>query len=78
MNKSPEENGLDLFVQAHRRSPGVFIKILKLLKVKRSFIRCGTEVEQLCDAMEYSWGTSLHDGDMKEFLKIKTPQWRRG
>ena len=28
--------------------------------------------------MEYSWGTSLHDGDMEESLRIKTPQWRRG
>ena len=28
--------------------------------------------------MEYSWGTSLYDGDMEEFLRIKTPQWRRG
>ena len=26
--------------------------------------------------MEYSWGTSLHDGE--ESLKIKTPQWRHG
>ena len=24
--------------------------------------------------MKYSWGTSLHDGDMEEFLRIKTPQ----
>ena len=28
--------------------------------------------------MEYSWGTSLHDEDMEEFLRIKTPQWRHG
>ena len=27
--------------------------------------------------MEYSWGISIHDGDVKEFLRIKTPQWRR-
>ena len=28
--------------------------------------------------MEFSWGTSLHDGDVEEFLTIKTPQWRCG
>ena len=28
--------------------------------------------------MEYSWGTSLHDGDVEESLRIKTPQWSRG
>ena len=28
--------------------------------------------------MEYSWGTSLHDGDVEEFLRIKTPQCIRG
>ena len=33
---------------------------------------------ELCADVEYSWGTSLHDGDMEEFLRIKTPQWRRG
>ena len=27
--------------------------------------------------MEYAWGTSLNDGDVEEFLSIKTPQWRR-
>ena len=27
--------------------------------------------------MEYSCGTSLYDRDVEEFLKIKTPQWRR-
>ena len=26
MNKSPKEKGLDTFVQAHRRSPRVFLK----------------------------------------------------
>ena len=26
--------------------------------------------------VEYSYGTSLHDGDVEESLKIKTPQWR--
>ena len=34
-------------------------------------------MEQLCADMEYSWRTSLHDGDVEEFLKIKTTQWRR-
>ena len=28
--------------------------------------------------MEYSWGTSLHNVHMEEFLRIKTPQWRHG
>ena len=31
---------------------------------------------QLCADVEYSWGTSLYDGDVEEFLRIKTPQWR--
>ena len=26
--------------------------------------------------MEYSWGISLHDGDVEESMGIKTPQWR--
>ena len=28
---------------------------------------------QLCADVKYSWGTSLHDEDMEEFLRIKTP-----
>ena len=28
--------------------------------------------------MEYTWGTSLHDRDVEEFLRINTPQWRQG
>ena len=28
--------------------------------------------------MKYIWGTSFHDEDVKELLKIKTPQWRYG
>ena len=36
MNKSPEERGLDPFVQAHKRSPRVFLKFLKFLDVKRN------------------------------------------
>ena len=28
--------------------------------------------------MEYSWETSLHEGDVEDFLRIKTPQWSRG
>ena len=35
-------------------------------------------MRKLCDDVEYSWGTSLHDGDVEEFLRINTPQWRRG
>ena len=27
--------------------------------------------------MKYSLGTSLHDGDVEEFLRMKTPKWRR-
>ena len=30
-------------------------------------------MEQLCADVEYSWGTSLHDGDVEEFLRIKPP-----
>ena len=28
--------------------------------------------------MEYDWGTSLHNGDVKNLLRIKTPQWSSG
>ena len=35
-------------------------------------------MRKLCADVEYSWGASLHDGDVEEFLRIKTPQWRRG
>ena len=35
-------------------------------------------MEQLWGDVEYTWGTSLHDGDVEESLMIKTPQWRRG
>ena len=54
------------------------MKFLKFLEVKRSIIRGGREVEQLYADVEYSWGTSLHDGDVEEFLRIKTTQWRHG
>ena len=33
---------------------------------------------QLCANVEYAWETSLHDGDVEEFLRMKTPQWRHG
>ena len=74
MNKSSKESGPDPFEQAHRRSPRVFMKFLKILKVKRNIIRGGREVGQLCADVEYSWETSLHDEDVEEFLRIKTPQ----
>ena len=77
MNKSPKERGPDLFVQAHRRSLRIFLNFLKILEVKRSIIKGGKEVGQLCANVEFSWETSLHDGDVEEFLRIKTPQWRR-
>ena len=32
---------------------------------------------QLCADVEYASGTSLHDGDVEEFLSIKTSQWIR-
>ena len=48
-------------------------KFLKFLKVKRNIIRGGREVGKYGD-VEYSWGTSLHDGDVEEFLRIKTTQ----
>ena len=35
-------------------------------------------MKQLCAAVKYLWGTSLHDGDIEEFLRMKTPQWRCG
>ena len=44
MNKSSEDRGPNPFVQAHRRSPMVFMKFLNFSKVKRSFIRGGREV----------------------------------
>ena len=44
MNKSPKERGSDLFVQAHRRSPGLFLNFLKKIEVKRSIISGGNEV----------------------------------
>ena len=28
---------------------------------------------QLYVDVKYFWGTSLHDGDVEEFLRIKTP-----
>ena len=73
MNKSPKKNYQNPFVQAYRRSSRVFLKILKCLEVKRSTIKGGREVEQLCADVKYSSATSLHDGDMEEFLRIKTP-----
>ena len=54
MNKSPKEMGLNPCVKAHRRSPGVFMKILKNLEVKQSIIKGGKEVGQLCTDVEYS------------------------
>ena len=35
-------------------------------------------MEQLYADVEYSWGTSLHDGDLEEFLRIKPPERRYG
>ena len=54
MNKISKERSLDPFVQVYRRSPGVFMKILNFLEVKRSFIRVGREVGQLCADVEYA------------------------
>ena len=73
MNKSPRKNGPYPFVQAHRRSPGVFLNFLNYFEVKQSIIRCDKEVEQLWANVEYTWGTSLLDGDMEECFRIKTP-----
>ena len=44
MNKSLKERSLDPFVQAHRRSPRIFLKILKVLQIKQSVIRGGRKV----------------------------------
>ena len=46
------------------------------LEVKRNIIKGDKEAEQLCADVEYYGGTSLHDEDVKQFLRIKTPQWR--
>ena len=34
--------------------------------------------EQLYADVEFFWRTSLYDGGVKESLRIKTTQWRRG
>ena len=39
--------------------------------------RGGREMRQICVDVEYSWGTSFRNGDVEEFLRIMTPQWRR-
>ena len=44
MNKSPKEMGTYPFVQAHRRSPEIFMNFLKFYEVKRNIIRGGREV----------------------------------
>ena len=44
MNKSPKERGLNPFVQAHSRSPGVLLNFLNFLEVKRSIIKGGREM----------------------------------
>ena len=54
MNKNPKKKGSNPFVQAHRRSLAVFMKILNFLEVKRSFIRGGRKVGQLCADVEYA------------------------
>ena len=54
MNKSSNENAPNPFVQAHKISLGVFMKILIFLEVKRSFIKGGREVGQLCADVEYA------------------------
>ena len=54
------------------------MKFLNFLEVKRSFIKDGREVWQLCVDVEYARGTSLHNGEVEEFLRIKPPEWRRG
>ena len=48
------EMGLDPLVQAHRKSLEIFLKFLKILEVKRSFIIGGKEVRQLCANAEFS------------------------
>ena len=35
-------------------------------------------MEQLWADVEYTWGTSFHNGDVGNFLRIKTLQWSRG
>ena len=35
-------------------------------------------MEQLWADVGYTWGTSLHNVDMENFLRIKTPQWSSG
>ena len=73
MNKSQRENYSDPFIQAHIRNPSVFMNFLNYFEVKRNIFRCGREVEKLWVDVKYTWGTSLHDGDVEEALRIKTP-----
>ena len=54
MNKSPKERDSDPFVQAHRRSPVVFMKFLNFLEIKQRFIRGSREMGQLYDDVEYT------------------------
>ena len=68
MNKNSKEMGLDSFVQTHRKSIRVFLKFLKILKVKRSFVDVAKKWRH--------GGTSLHNGDVMELLMIKPPEMR--
>ena len=77
MNRCPKERGPYSFVQGHRRSPGVFLNFFKILVVQRCISEL-EKIEQLYADVEYSWGTSLYDGDVEDFLRIKTPQWSCG
>ena len=50
MNKSPDKMGLNLFEQAHRKIPRIF---MKFLEIKRSFIKNDKEVRQLFVYVEF-------------------------
>ena len=75
MNKSLKERSLDPFVQAHRRSPEIFLIFFKKFESQMKHYQRWQRNGQLCVVVEYALGTSLHDEDVEEFLSIKTPQW---
>ena len=70
MNKSPDKRGPNPFEQAHKKSLRVFLNFLKFLEVKRSFIKSGREVGQLCDFIEEQ--DSLME-TCKKFSRNKPP-----
>ena len=87
MTKSLKERGLDPFVQAHRRRSKDIYEYFKFfgsqMKHNQRWQRSGLMWNILGEqvSMMETWKnscTSVHDGDVEEFLIIKTPQKIRG